>query len=217
MIFSAMKTVLKRYGFDDNDPLAVWLNAAKDDFQTAADWPFMQDLVTGIAVAAGANAIALPADFIKPIYIRDGTTSSGMFGRKLDFRTRRQFVQEVQDPTSTGTPQLYTIIAMSQVQIWPVPQSPMTYDLFYQSLIPDMAVDANPPQRLDGTPIPSTCHYSWVQRAASIALQAENEEERAQQAEREYQNSLLRLLGHFGEEQLDVVETVQDDQNYFGG
>ena len=66
----ALRTALKRYGFDDSDPLDQWINASYQEMGEAVDWTFME-VMTTVPTILGSNTIAFPADFRKIISLRD--------------------------------------------------------------------------------------------------------------------------------------------------
>jgi hypothetical protein len=208
--FVEMKTALKRYGFDDGDPLATWLNAALHEFESAADWTWLEEGPLALQIAAGDNFITLPGDAFKIITLRDVDHT-----RKLKYWNRHKFTRNIQDQTEQGQIEVYTLIDTMTLQFWRVPVLATNLEVVYQSLCPDMAADDDVPGTAL-TPFPTFCHYPIVMRAASIALQAENEEDRAKNAQAEYERGLLICLGKDGERELDEPEAVEDTQGYSG-
>ena len=208
MNLGAMQTALERYGFDVGDPLSTWLNAAMHEIESAFDWPFLEEGPVTLQIPAGSNALVLPGDAIKVISIYDLDHLA-----KIKYWNRHKFRRMIQDQTDVGLIEIYTLINTATVQVWRVPQIPTNIEVVYQAAVPDMVAQADVP----GTPQyqwPAMMHYPIVMRAASIALQAENEEDRAKTAQDEYQRSLLACMGKFGERQIDEPETVEDAQGY---
>jgi hypothetical protein len=63
--------------------------------------------------------------------------------------------------------------------------------------------------------IPKELHYAIVQGAAAIALQAENEEERAQTAEDQFNKSVGRVWSRLaGPAAMDGTSAVRDVMGY---
>jgi hypothetical protein len=208
MNFASMQTALLRYGFDVNDPVQIWLNAAMHDFEAAFDWPFLEVLPYQTTLNIGANGITLPSDAGKVIYVKDMTNLA-----KLKYYDRHKFVRVIQDPTDVGQAEVYTLVGTNQLQFWRVLQSATTFEVMYQALCPDMVNPTDVPGTAE-TPFPEIVHYAILQCAAAIALQAENEEDRATTALQQYQASLMRFMGKFGERELDEPTTVEDEQGY---
>lgn len=208
MDLAQLQTALMRYGFDQTDPLTTWLNAAMHDFESCFDWPFLEVSPIRVPMPVGANTITLPSDCLKIMYVKDMTQFA-----KLKYYTRNKFVRVVSDPDDMGLAEIYTLVNTNQIQIWRVLGSPTTFEVMYQSMCPDMVNPTDEPGTAE-LPFPNIVHYAIVQGAAYIALQAENEEDRATTALNQYQASLLRFMGKFGERELDEPTTVEDAQGY---
>jgi len=208
MNLETMETALRRFGFDLADPLATWINAAMHDLEESFDWPWLESKIDDIEMPKGSATITLPESCLKIIFIRDATNE-----RKLDYYDRHRFAREINEPKEEGQAEVYTLINTNEVQLWRVIQENITFEVMYQGKTNDLIEAPNEPTT--GTSIwPSTTHYLIVLRAAAFALQAENEEERAKVALEQYEKSLLRLMGKYGERNLDEPETVQDVQGY---
>lgn len=205
-----MKTALKRYGFDNNDPLTVWLNAAMHDIESAFDWPWLESNVDNIVVPLGGSTIPLPEEALKVIGIRD---TVNFF--KLKYYERHKFMREIEDPTESGKPEVYTLLNTNEIQLWRVLDGAVTFEVIYQATTPDLVSPEDEPTTSNNV-WPSLTSYPIVQRAAQYALQAENEEERAKSAEVQADKALLRLMAKFGERELDEPTTVQDVMGYSG-
>jgi len=195
--------ILKRYGFDDNDPLADWLNASMRDIEMYEDWPWLE-VLTNLSGAAFSNTFSLPADAFKIIDIRDTVSF-----RKLEPMSRTQFDREIQDPTAQGAPRVYITTGMTTIQLYPVPDFAGTYQVTYQKTITDVVVPS-----ASSPPIPEPFHYPMCLNAAYIALMAENEEERAQTAQKQFEAAMLKLMDRYGARNLDDPESVTDYMEY---
>lgn len=203
-----MKTALKRFGFDDSDPLNTWLNFAMHDLEDSFDWPWLESRISDIVMPSGSNTVTLPPECLKIIFIKDLTNQ-----RKLEYYDRHKFAREIVDPTEVGFPEVYTLVTTSEVQIYRVLQEVTEFEVQMQLMTADLVNPSDEP-RTGVNNWPSSCGYLIVTRAAALALQAENEEERAKNALEQYQNSLLKLMAKFGERELDEPTTVQDVQGY---
>lgn len=208
MILSEMETLLKRYGFDERDPLLAWLNAAMHEIEDDFDWPWLESNAETIKVAVGINSLALPATALKVIGIRDVTNLA-----KLEYWDRRKFMREISEPAERGQPQCYTLLNTNEVQLWPVPEQEFTYEVIFQGRTTDLANPTDEPTT-QGNVWPVNAHFIIVERAAAIALQAENEEERAKSAMEQFEKSLERLRRKFGERELDEPTAVEDVMGY---
>jgi hypothetical protein len=208
MLVSEAKTALKTYGFADGDPLSSWLEAAKQRVEESDDWPFLQKIAVQ-AVLAGVSVPTLPADLFKPISLRDVTNN-----RKLSYKDPVGFDRDIEDPTDTGFSTTYTLTGTQTavpvlVTVWPINTLPWSCRIFYQATLTDITGLA------DGATLPGPLafHYIYVLGAAAIALQADNEEDRAATA----QTTFEAALGHQRRKwfsDLDEARTVQDVMGY---
>lgn len=202
---SELKTLLKRTGFNDKDPLDSWLNIGIDWVVDSRDWPFLTKLTT-VLMSPGNAALAMPAEARRPITIKCVDT-----GNKLDPMEITEFEREIEDPGETGPPSIYLVVGGS-VSIYRVPDVAYTMRLFYIEDIARMSSDTDEPE------LPTSLHYAVVQAAAVVGLQAENEEERAQTAEQEFENTIARAWrGLSGAASGDEPRTVTDVMGYTGG
>jgi hypothetical protein len=201
---TAFQTALKRYGFDDTDPLTLWINAAMHDFEKEADWPFLETLTT-VNIIAGASTIVVPADFSRVIYFKDATNNS-----PLEYWDIRKFEREIGNHTSAGTPSVFSLVGMETFVLWPVAEAAVSYRLLYQKKLTDLAAGGDIPG------VPVRHHYTILLKAAAIGLQAENEEDRAQTALGEYGSALAADLRVYGARQLGEPDQVEDIQGYAG-
>lgn len=203
MIKSAAITAVGAFGFDTtNDPIDSWLDEAKNQVESAFDWPFLQS-VTTVSVAPGVSTIAMPADFFKVQSIRDNTNKM-----KLDYKDIVGFDRDIDDPTDTGVPVIYTVIA-GGIQIWPVPDAQVSYRVLYQTTLGDItALGAGAT-----LPGPTRFHYTYVIGAAMVGLQADNEEDRAQNAQAQFLSNLQRFIRKYSAH-LDEAQQVVDAMGY---
>jgi hypothetical protein len=206
---ASLKQALKRYGgFDDGDPLLDWINAAYHDFEDASDWPFLEAESIALTVTSNyeMSRIALPADLLKPIIVRNRGT-----GSVLEFLPHTAYLEEgyydTESSTSSGEPQYYTLMN-SQLFLFPTPDQ--VYDLWmiYQKQLPDLAAD------LDVPAIPTRYHYGLVYGAAAHGLQAESEEERAQSAQSQFELYISNAISKLGSRQLGQADFVRETAGY---
>lgn len=202
MLVSEGKTSLKRFGFDDTDPLLIWMNAGMRELERAHTWTFLQ---SSVVVASSGDAFTLPTDFVKVYSIRDMTT-----GAKLVRLSTSQFERDIEDPTDTGAPQLYRVIGTSDVQVWPLPDFATTYQVVYRTKFTDMSSD------VAQMPGPVEIHYPIIQGASYLALQAENEEERAKNAQAQFLAAIDGLWNTYGDNDEDEPQQVVDVMGYGG-
>lgn len=205
-----MEVALKRYGFDDTDPLAAWLNAAMHDLEDDFDWPWLEAIPSLVTMAVGSSTITLPEDTLKIITVKDLTNLS-----KLKFFNRHRFAREITDSTEIGLPEVYTLTGTNIIQIWRVLSSSVEFEIVYQARTPNLIEPEDVPTT-SGNMWPANTSYPIVQRAAAIGLQTENEEERAKSAQEQFDKALERLRKKFAEQELDEPDTVQDVMEYGG-
>jgi hypothetical protein len=80
-------------------------------------------------------------------------------------------------------------------------------DLLYVRSLPDLTLDSETPS------IPARWHYTIVRGAAYIALQAENEEERAQTAQAQFEADLNKMRARYGRDQIGEPEVIEDSEH----
>lgn len=204
MLVSDGKTALKRYGFDDTDPLLIWLNEGMHQFEDAHDWAFLQQ-VTTLSALVGTNSLTLPTQLHKVQSVRDITGK-----HKLEYMTISEFEREITDPTVTGYPMIYTITGTETLQFYPVLDVGRSFRVVYQEELIDMTTDGAV------MPGPTRIHYPIVQGSAMIALQAENEEDRATSAKAEFEAAIDRLWTKYNTKVLDEPQQVTDVMGYGG-
>lgn len=199
------KTLLKRYGFDDSDPLLDWLDEGLHLFEDAHDWPFLQTITT-VSPGTGVSTLTFPTDFFKIYTVRNVTD-----GRKLKRMEVTEFEREVDDPTVTGSPLYYVITDTDTIQFWPATDSAMSFRVIYQRSLTTVTNLASDATSLDG---PLTIHYPIVLAAAYTALMAENEEDRAQTALGQFESAVARRWSKFSTTDLDEPRQVVDVMGY---
>jgi hypothetical protein len=223
VLLSTAKTLLKRYGFDNTDPVLEWLNAGLYEFCIAFDWPFMARASTTVVpgLTAGLQSITylnLTPDQYAVQMVRDTTNDV-----KLQYVEPTQFFRDYSGGTtpSTGGPTKYTITRGGQeptvagsgetmkITLWPT----STVDLNIEvttAIFPSPMTD-----EATHLPVPEACCYAVVTASAFIALQAENEEERAQTAQAQFQSRVASLINRYNPDTQDEPGQVSDVQGYF--
>lgn len=208
MNLESMQTALKRFGFDNTDPLITWINAAMHDIEDSFDWPWLESKATSISMPSGSSTITLPENCLKIITVKDATNL-----RKLEYYDRHKFVREIHEPLEIGLAEVYTLINTNQLQIWRVLQEETIFEVMYQATTPDLA-EAEDVPTTDKNVWPPNTHYLIVLGAAAIAQDAEDEDDRSKSIQEKYDKSLMKLMAKFGERELDEPTTVQDVQGY---
>lgn len=207
-----MKTSLKRIaGVSDTDPLMDWLNAGMHDFEDAYDWPFL-DIVGGVTMLAGSNNPDLPPDLAVLYTARVDTTPSGgtVTRPSLKYVPRVKFEDESYfDPTQTGEPTHYTLVGNSSIFLWPTPDQNYHFRVYYRKFLTDLLEDVDIPA------LPAKYHYSIVTGAAAVALEAENEEDRAETWRNIFEDNIQRAISRLGGSRQDgSFNTVRNVMGY---
>ncbi len=205
MLVSDLKTALKRFGFDDSDPLLLWLNAAMHEIEEEYhNWSWLKRTET-INVPAN-DGIFTPVNQVqRVIKLRD--VSSGR-SRDLVYWDERKFERELDEPESTGYPEIFTILGTSEFQVHPVPQAASTYRLRYIEALADLAEDAETPK------VPVKNHFLIVLGAAYRGLQAENEEDRAANAQAQFEAGLEKMVRADMKRQTGQPGSAEDVMGY---
>lgn len=205
--FADLKSALKRYGFDDNDPLSVWINAGLQEFMQEEDFPFLRKLI-GINVDAYSGTFnpffELPDDYRKMKSVYDHTDNV-----LLDFFSTQEYART---PEQQGTPNNYTIydeLSPVRAYLWPFSPTDIQLEITYHINVAKLVADDDVPN------IPSAYHYTIVYAAARIALMAENEEDRAATAATEFQKGVARAMKHSNDPQSGTLLQISDTQGYF--
>lgn len=193
-----LREALKRYGFNDSDPLNAWINAAYHEIEATHSWSFLH-LELDVSLASGVAEITLPSDFFRPIKMKNLTSKRPMF-----FYQYRRWTRDILDATTVGVPELFTLFGGNILRVYRVPDKAYSFTLSYERKLPDLN---------DGMPVPlmpEFMHYTIVRGSAYIALQAENEEDRAITAQAQFEEDLVKQIGRYGNEQLGQMDTVDD-------
>lgn len=209
MLVSEGKTALKRYGFDDSDPLLIWMNAGLHEFLNAKEWPFnfgTIDIDIEVGQTSIADTLSLGDDFEK---VRSISSVSSSTYSKLKYLDISEFERVIQDPSQLGVPRLYTLVRADAIQFWPASDLERVFHIVYERTLEEMETDG------DNMPGPIRIHYPIIQAAAMLGLQAENEEDRANNAQLQFEAAIERLWSKYstlstGEE----PETVTDVMSY---
>lgn len=199
---AAMKTALKRFGFSDSDPLVLWLNEGLRQFVDAYPWPFIEAIAT-VNTVAGTETLTLPADYFSVIKARITTE-----GLPLEYIGRIQYEDEIGNTTATGKPTMFTIVGLNTMYLSPVPNAVYPIRLYYRKTVAELVNDA------DVAAIPAAYHYTVVQGAAAIALQAENEEDRAVTAAQAFSGGIQSAIQAVSNKQSGEYGQVRDTQGY---
>lgn len=208
MKVSQLKTLVKRYGFDDEDPILEWINAAYHEIENAyEEWSWLEGEEVKESVS---GEFTLAASIKRMIKLRDITSelSTGGEGTDLTFMDRRAFMRQLPNLLVTGEPYTYTIIGSSKLQVYPVPTAQRKYRATYIKALPDLATDEDEPL------IPVSDHYTIVRGAAYLALEAENEEERAATAQAQFESALEKMITNDSIRQIGEPGEVQDVMEY---
>jgi hypothetical protein len=209
MNFGVMQTLVYRYGFDASDPVAAVLNGAMHEIETIFDWPFLEEGPWQFVLPIGTSSpTLLPTDFFKVMSLKDLDHLT-----KLKYFRQSKFKRAIQNEQASGYPVIYTNIAGASFQVYPVPPAPVNMELVYQATAPDMSGPADVPNT-GGVAWPLYMHFPIVWRSAAIMLQMENEEDRAKEAQAQYERAILSAMAKSSERELDEVETVEDEQGY---
>ena len=213
MKVSDLKKALKRYGFDDNDPLLIWLNAAYHEIENAFQrWSFLEATEVGGVSLGGLpdGRFTIGGNVRRLVKVRDttneGENQSG--GVDLEFWDRRKLQRDLSNLRSRGRPEIFTIIGSSTIQVYPVPEEERTIETSYIAALSDLVNDADEPD------IPEANHYTIVRGAAYIGLQAENEEERAASAQGQFEADLSKMIDSDQIRQVGEPPAVVDVMDY---
>lgn len=201
-----LKTALKRYGFDDNDPLLIWLNAAYHQIEKERmAWSWLEELET-FNLNPNTARFTITNNAKRFIKIRDTSDEAqkAWAGKDLEYWGRSKLLRSAYNLAQTGNPELYTILKRDTLQVWPVPTVQRTLEVWYIKELADLVEDSEEPE------VPVADHYTIVLGAAAIGLQAENEEDRAVSAQSQFEVELSRMVTADEERQAGEPEYVED-------
>lgn len=209
MNLGEMETLLKRYGFDETDPLKQWLNAAMHEIETDHDWIFLEGKLENVASTAGGKSISLQFEASKVISVRDLTNNL-----KLIAYDWWRFFREIEEPEAEGQPILYTTPQGSSfINLWPIPEGIYKFQVLSQLSAKDMAAAGDTP-KAGTTEWPLSMHFAIVLKAAITALFAENEEERGEKLQKQFDQLMERLRRRFAQRTMDEPSSVTDVMGY---
>lgn len=204
MTQAEMKTALKRYGFDDTDPLITWLDWGLHELEREHEWPFLvgEDSTTAAIGAGEVFDTGLPGIFI--VQLQDNSDP-------MEYLSVEEFRRKT-DKTSTGSPYYWTFGPdPDDLRIWPKVTVATNIDLVYHKEEPEIVT-------LSGGDslsfFPKGMHYLIVLRAAAFGLQAENEEDRASSELEAYKTGVLTAISRYGTPRRRSGRTVDDVMNY---
>lgn len=203
MNLGEIKTVLRRVaGLSTTDPLNDWVNAAMRDFETAHKWTFLETEAS-VNTTVGDSTPTMPADLFKII-------SAKIVGDALPltYIPRNAWNTRIPDDTVSGKPEFFTVVGLSGMQLYKVPDAIYPIKLVYRKTLTTLVNDVDTPG------IPTKYHYAIVEKASAIGLQAESEEERAVAAEDRYQTIVENAIVDSSEHQEAEFAQVQDTQLY---
>jgi hypothetical protein len=203
MNYDTMKKLLKRYGFDDSDPLLEWINVGINSVETYHDWPFLQSM-QDLQIVAGTADLVVPADFSRVMTLRD--MSSDL---KLQHHELAWWEQNITQPTTTGEPTDFVVWGGKNITVWPVPDTTTMLRLFYVRQIDEMDGGGT-----DVPDLPRALHYAVVQFAGAFALQMENEEDRAANAQAQAEAMCNRVWGKYSTSVSGESRRVVDTAGY---
>lgn len=216
MLLSEARTLLKRYGFDENDPIDLWLKGGLLEFCNTYDWPFNHKTLT-VTQPANSGLVSLPGipeGLVKTIIVKDLTND-----KKLTYMEPTRFYRELETAQlDSGGAQYYTVTGGNLgsgsgtgpgIILWPNQSVDASYWVLYQGF------SSFPSNGSDPLPIPDPCCQSVVTAAAIVALQSENEEERAQTEQAMFDSQVARLINRYNPDHRDEPSQVVDTQGYF--
>jgi hypothetical protein len=207
-----MKTAVKRYGFDDSDPIVTWINWAIHDFETAYDWPFLRQAPISVVTVAGTKDYT-PAGLNNMARIRN-ISIDGYDGVLKPISDK--VYDEESDKDADGVPTHYIEFtselggagsgsSTTQITLWPTPDAAYTMRVRTSWALAELSTDANSPA------IPRRYHQALVQKAVAYGFEADNSEDRASTANNHFEDKILRGIREYG---TGKVRQVRDVQGY---
>jgi hypothetical protein len=206
VILSEMKTALKRFGFDDTDPLAIWLNAAMHEFEDEYKWTFTELLTTG-TLTSGTLTLTVPSTYVRTIAL---TFTAPSMENPLNYITYRDYQQRRADDGGaiSGVP-MYWTKGPGGLIVHPVPDADRSYEHIFRARSDDMVSDASSPAF-----IPLEYHYALVEGAAAIGLAVDNSEERVADHRSIFEAAMARAAGKYLSRTEGNRDQVRDAQGY---
>lgn len=208
MQVAELKTAVKRFGFDDSDPLLIWINAAMHEIEDAyPKWSWLEGNVTKV-LPPNTGALTVAADVKRLHKVRDETDATSLGGRDLEYWPREKLWRESENLGNAGNPYAFTVLNSTQIECYPVAAAARNLSVWYTKTIVDLVNDADVPI------IPASNHYVIVLGAVYVALQAESEEDRAANAQAQFQSKLDKMITADMKRQTGAPSEVQDVMEY---
>jgi hypothetical protein len=208
MNVSELKTIVRRYGFDDSDPLLTWLNEGMRIVEDDRRWNFLEKAVTVSLPAFGTLPRAsIASNLSKVRWVK--AYPDGYDEIKLSFREPVWLDDVFLASEVTSSNPLYWTWMDEELSVYPTPEVDMSLRVRYISFAPSMTSDSSVPG------VPEPFHYGVALGAAMTALMAENEEERAQTAQTQLAARLDGLAEKWAARDQDTPTTVTDAMEYF--
>jgi hypothetical protein len=219
-----MKTALKRFGFDDTDPLVSWLNAAMWEFETEYNWTFTdrfaQVTVPDPAPGSADNVLFLPSDYTRLISCR---CISPVVEPALTVITVKDYVTLIEGETfgTSGTPGTPTHIvatgptgnqggARYATVIYPASDTTRIFLLEYRGNGPAMVGDVDTPLL-----VPDEFHYDGIVEGAAVkGYSTDNAEDKMASHKDVYDRAVSRAVGLYLSKAEGAFDQVRDAQDY---
>lgn len=205
MNLSELQEALSRYGFDEEDPLTTWLNAAQYELAMAADWGFLQS-VEDVAIAAGQTEVILSSPVAKVEFL--SVTLANGKRHTLDFIPYATWLRDVDPQASASNPDEYTLHDNTTLYLSPAADGDYTLRIVYRQKPTALQNPGDIPV------FPEDLHYAIVLGAAAIGLKAENEEERAVVARNDFNEWISRAIGATSNRVQGEMATIVDGMGY---
>lgn len=175
------RTEVRARGFDylSDTRLDFFLNYAKDEIETLADWPWLETTTTDTAPLT-------ISDLKHVLYVVDTSNRTELMGvQALDI------VRELDaDVDATGTPMVWWLDGLTTLKLYPTNAS-VNLSVRYVKVSPTL--DA-----ADETPlIPSKHHQVWIDTAVKEAYQDSDNFEAAQQLQQSIDRGIGRMLEEY--------------------
>lgn len=204
MLVSAIKTGVKRFGFDDSDPLLDWINEAVIQFVDAFDWPWMKTTNQYNFIADG---FTFSRNIGSNIPRNVGIVYNGVY-TKLIWKPLIEFEEDGDAYCLGSLPKYWTFYGSTDsisnaINFSPIPTVNFTLIVNGQTNPPILTADGDQPI------IPPNYHYPLVRGAAAIGLDSDSQEERASVQAQRFQDSIDRAINKYRVTQTGVVDKVR--------
>jgi hypothetical protein len=208
MNVAALKTIVRRYGFDDSDPLLTWLNEGMRIVEDERRWTFREKTASVVMPALGSlERASIASDLAKIRWVRSYPT--GFEDVKLSFREPMWLETEFGETETDVSGGTYWTWTNDSLFVFATPEVDLPLKVRYVSLKPELTSDSDVPG------LPQPFHYCIALAAAMIALMAENEEDRAGTAQQQLASRLDTLAANWAEREADMPTGVSDVMGYF--